>query len=292
LKLPKISIVTPSFNQGKFIEATILSVLEQNYPNLEYVIIDGGSTDNSADIISKYSDKLHYWVSEADKGMYDAISKGFEKTTGEIMLWINSDDLLSPDSLSIIAEIFSEHQGVDWITSLYSVWYDVEGRLIRTMYKDGFSKGGFMRGENLPRANQFSKYWIQQESTMWRRSLWEKAGAYLETEWSVAGDFDLWARFFQYSELMGVETLLGGGRRHSEQKSLLEVDSYYEETDITFKRLGIKYYSNWEAKILNYLLYLIPKRLKSVAFKLGFNDYRESLYHTGREEGWKRRRWK
>ena len=92
LSYPKISIVTPSFNQGKYIEQTIQSVLTQNYPNLEYIIIDGGSTDKTVDIIKKYEQQLSYWVTEPDKGQTDAINKGFAKCTGEIFNWINSDD--------------------------------------------------------------------------------------------------------------------------------------------------------------------------------------------------------
>jgi glycosyltransferase involved in cell wall biosynthesis len=94
---PRISIVTPSFNDVEYLEQTILSIINQGYPNLEYVIIDGGSTDGSVDIIKKYADHLAYWVSEKDQGMYHAIQKGFQKTTGEIMGWINSD-LYSPSA--------------------------------------------------------------------------------------------------------------------------------------------------------------------------------------------------
>lgn len=101
---PKISIVTPSYNQGRFIEETILSVLNQNYPNLEYFIIDGGSTDNSVEIITKYAEKLTYWVSEKDQGQADAINKGILKCTGVIFNWINSDDLLAENALFVIAE--------------------------------------------------------------------------------------------------------------------------------------------------------------------------------------------
>ena len=109
--LPKISIVTPSFNQAQFIEETILSVLNQNYPNLEYIIIDGGSTDGSVDIIKKYADKIAYWVSEKDSGMYDAINKGFGKSTGEILAWINSDDIFFDNKrkFNIVISNFAIH---------------------------------------------------------------------------------------------------------------------------------------------------------------------------------------
>jgi glycosyltransferase involved in cell wall biosynthesis len=112
---PKISIVTPSFNQGRFLEETILSVLNQNYPNLEYIVIDGGSTDETVEVIRQYEDRLAYWVSEKDRGQVHAINKGIEKTTGEIFGFINSDDLYLPGTFAAIAEHFENHPKAEWV---------------------------------------------------------------------------------------------------------------------------------------------------------------------------------
>jgi glycosyltransferase involved in cell wall biosynthesis len=109
---PKISVVTPSYNQGPFIEEAIRSVLLQGYPDLEYVIIDGGSTDKSVEIIKKYEPWLAYWVSERDRGQPQAINKGLERCTGEVFNWINSDDLLAPGALSVVAEAMRGHDAV------------------------------------------------------------------------------------------------------------------------------------------------------------------------------------
>ncbi len=108
---PRITIVTPSFNQARYIEETIRSVLLQGYPNLEYIIIDGGSTDGSVEIIRKYADHLAYWVSEPDEGQSDGIAKGFERATGDLLAWLNSDDLYTPGALAAIGRAYMEHPG-------------------------------------------------------------------------------------------------------------------------------------------------------------------------------------
>ncbi|MBD2165785.1 glycosyltransferase [Calothrix membranacea FACHB-236] len=110
LDYPRITLVTPSYNQSQFLEATIKSVLSQNYPNLEYIIIDGGSTDTSVNIIRSYADQLTYWVSEPDQGQSDAIAKGFARVTGDIINWLNSDDLLLPNALFAVAQAYQETQ--------------------------------------------------------------------------------------------------------------------------------------------------------------------------------------
>jgi len=113
--LPKISIVTPSYNQGRFLEETILSVLKQNYPNLEYIVIDGGSTDETIDVIRRYESHLAFWVSEKDRGQVHAINKGIDRCTGEIFGFVNSDDLYLPGTLSAVGEYFQQHRKAEWV---------------------------------------------------------------------------------------------------------------------------------------------------------------------------------
>jgi glycosyltransferase involved in cell wall biosynthesis len=216
---PKITIVTPNYNLGAYLEQTILSVLNQNYPNLEYVIIDGGSTDNSIDIIKKYEKELTYWISESDNGMYEAIQKGFDRSTGEIMGWLNSDDMLVPNGLFTLAEVFSTFPAVNWVQGRPSSW-DEKGRLIDIGMLKRWNKYHFYIG----------KYqWIQQESTYWTRKIWEKSGGKLNTGLKLAGDFELWLRFFGYEKLYTVSALIGGFRFRKEQLSKSNEQEYLKE---------------------------------------------------------------
>src|SRR5215207_10437488 len=112
---PKISIITPSFNQGQFLEASIRSVLEQDYPNLEYIVVDGGSKDDSVEVIKKYQDRLAWWVSEKDKGHADALNKGFSRATGEILAWLNSDDIYFPGAISEAVSVLKRQPEVGMV---------------------------------------------------------------------------------------------------------------------------------------------------------------------------------
>jgi glycosyltransferase involved in cell wall biosynthesis len=206
--LPKISIVTPVFNRVKFLEETILSVISQGYPNLEYIIIDGGSTDGSLELIKKYEKSISVIISEPDKGMYDAIQKGFNLSTGEIMAWLNSDDLFKPGSLFMIASIFNDTR-VEWITGMGSL-YNGEGYCVKTNNLSKWSKSLYW-------FNDYS--WIQQESVFWKRLLWERSGGRINTDLKYAGDFELWCRFFDHAELYSVYTSFAGFRLHGSQIS-------------------------------------------------------------------------
>ncbi len=219
-KLPTISIVTPSYNQAQFLDEAMRSVLMQGYPNLEYVVIDGGSSDGTVDIIRSHESRLAYWVSESDRGQYDAINKGFLKTSGEIMAWLNSDDKYMPWTFSLIAEIFSLFPEVEWITSVHPVSWNKRGQAVAVDFTGGFSGESFYKGGNFPGKGSYGRRWIQQESTFWRRSLWQRAGGSLDVSLQVAADFELWARFFQHADLYGVSALLGGFRAHGNQKSI------------------------------------------------------------------------
>ena len=132
--LPKLSIVTPSFNQGRFLEETILSVLNQNYPNLEYLVIDGGSTDETVEVIRRYEDRINFWVSEKDRGQVHAINKGLEKTTGDIFGFINSDDFYLPGTFATVANHFENHPESEWICGdTFMFGEGQEEELIRTV---------------------------------------------------------------------------------------------------------------------------------------------------------------
>jgi hypothetical protein len=215
---PRIALVTPCMNQAAFVGETIRSVLGQNYPRLEYAVVDGGSTDGSAEIIERHAGSLSWWCSEKDDGMYDALNKGFSRTNAEIMGWLNSDDLHFPWTLRTVGEIFGTFADVEWLSSLSVSAWNPEGNCIGTTQIAGYSREAFDDGGYLPGGARHYG-WIPQEGTFWRRSLWEKAGSRMDATRKLAGDFELWRRFFEHAELVGTPAPLGGFRVQPSQKS-------------------------------------------------------------------------
>jgi len=223
-----ISLVTPSLNQAPFLDDALGSVLDQRDPSLEYVVADGGSTDGSVDVIEGRADRLTAWWSERDAGHADAVNKGFARTSGEIMGWLNSDDRLLPRALEVVRELFTRFPEVKWLTSGSPVMLDEEGRFVRVGRTFGFAREPYLLGLNGLRSWS-RQYFVQQESTFWRRGLWDAAGGALDTSFEPAADFELWRRFFDHAELWTIDTVLGAFRVHGAQRTASQLDAYREQ---------------------------------------------------------------
>lgn len=228
---PKISIVTPSYNQGQFIEKTLQSVISQKYLQLEYVVIDGGSTDDSLDIIKKYQKKISYFESKKDRGQSHAINKGFAHTDGEIMAWINSDDMLRPGALRLVASIFAAFPEIEWLTSLPSTM-TADGQQIYLAQPPWYIRSLIKRGFYTRKLGGF----IMQEGTFWRRSLWEKTGGKLE-EVPYTMDMKLWQSFAKHTSLYIVEACLASYRLNPQRKNNDGHAHYYKEMDDILPKL-------------------------------------------------------
>lgn len=219
---PKISIITPSFNQGQFIEQTIKSVIGQNYPNLEYIVMDGGSTDGTLDILKKYEKELK-WLSGKDKGQSDAINKGLKMATGEIVAWLNSDDYYLPGTLNKVAKYFETHTDGQWVTGDYVI-IDGKGKEIQSwirQYKN------MLRLGNSFGMLSFANY-IPQPSTFWKKSLMEKAG-FLHEEYHLCMDYDLWLRFMKLQKPGVIDSPLSAFRIHGQSKGGTQYRKQFEE---------------------------------------------------------------
>jgi hypothetical protein len=181
------------------------------------------------------------------------------------MAWINSDDKYTPWALRLVGEVFARFPEVQWLTSLFPLHWDGDGLAVRCRQTGGFSRRAFYRGHNIPRPGvpaALAGHFIQQESTFWRRSLWEKVGGTIDASLAMAGDFELWAKFFRHADLYAVATPLGGFRVHGDQKTARWMPAYVQEAMDVLARHGGRPYGRWEAALRTQAHRFLPHRVQ------------------------------
>ena len=241
---PKISVVTPSYNQAPFIGWTVRSVLLQRYPNLEYIVMDGGSSDGTMSVLAPYRDRLAHLSHARDKGQSDAVSRGFARSSGQIMCYLNSDDMLAPGALAFVADFFAHNPDVDVVYS-HRCTVD-EDNIVRWYWL-------------LPRHNNwFQSRWdlIPQETCFWRRRVFEKCGN-IDASFRFALDYDLFVRFMRAkAKFVRVNRFLGVFREHDAAKTSQWMDTvgakeisrvrerYAIKSGILDPILGYRYYDS------------------------------------------------
>jgi glycosyltransferase involved in cell wall biosynthesis len=205
---PRITVVTPSYNQAAYLEETIRSVLLQGYPNLQYIVIDGGSSDGSQEIIAKYEPFLDYWVSEKDQGQSEAINKGLEIADGEIVGWLNSDDLYLPDALHTVGQAFRENSDVEWVA----------GSVLHR--EEGIPDVAIASEVSAPLSQWMDTSRIQQPASFWKRSLHQRLGQ-LDESLHYVMDTELFLRFLLAGKRpVGISSELAIVRMHTASKTV------------------------------------------------------------------------
>jgi len=256
-QLPKISIITPSYNQGEFIAETIESVLNQDYPDLEYIIMDGGSTDGTLDVLKKYGDRIN-WVSEPDRGQSHAINKGLRLATGEVIAFLNSDDCYEPGALIKVGRFFFNNPETYWLTGRCRI-IDKQGKEIRraiTLYKN------FWLSTRSYRALLVLDY-ISQPATFWRREVVDRIGLFNETL-NFSMDYDYSLRVGQHYKMWLLPDYLACFRIHGDSKSKYIVDHFATDLKIA------KSYIN--SPILGHLHALHNALIIAIYRQLAFRD--------------------
>ncbi len=227
--LPKITVVTPSFNQAQYLEATMRSVLGQRYPNLEYIVMDGGSSDGSVEIIKRHESELAHWISEPDGGQANAINRGFARATGDILCWLNSDDIHMPDTLWRVAERFAGHLEEPLI---------VYGNCV--VFIEGNPRGHIDTAQphDPERLRRFD--YLVQPSSFWTKAAWDKVGP-LDPETHFAFDWDWFLRALETCRFQAEPgLLLSGYRVHAAHKSGSGGSKRQEEIIAVMKRYGTR----------------------------------------------------
>jgi glycosyltransferase involved in cell wall biosynthesis len=249
---PLVSIVTPSYNQAHFLEETIQSVLGQSYPNLEYLIVDGGSTDGSREIIERYAGRLAWWVSERDKGQTDALNKGFARARGDILAWINSDDTYLPGAIAEAVDYLQAHPEAGMVYGDANL-VDEHGAVL----------GPFPARQTDYRRLRQGFVHIPQQSAFFRGDLWRQVGP-LDPSFYFAMDYDLWVRLAAKAPLHYTPRLWANFRLHSTGKSVVSDDRCWPEMLRVHYRDGGSPFSRlvFKAKIRPLVYAWMPLRLR------------------------------
>jgi glycosyltransferase involved in cell wall biosynthesis len=234
--LPLVSIVTPSYNQARFLESTIRSVLEQDYPNIEYILVDGGSTDGSVDILQRYTDRFAWWVSEKDRGQTDAINKGFARAKGDILAWLNSDDTYEPHAVAEAVKFLQDRPEVGLVYGNAN-FIDENGCVI----------GHFPAAQTDYRRLRQGYVHIPQQAAFWRASLWHKVGP-LDPSFFFAMDYDLWVRLAAQAPMQYTPRLWANFRLHTQGKTVVAADQCWPEMLKVHYRNGGSWFSLIQAK--------------------------------------------
>lgn len=231
-----VSIITPSYNQAAFLEKTIRSVLEQDYPEIEYIVVDGGSTDGSLEIIQRYQDRLAWWVSEKDRGQTDAINKGFAQARGEIIAWLNSDDTYEPGAVREAVEYFQRHPEVGLVYG-HVKFIDAQDQVI----------GEFPSAQTSYARLRQGYVHVGQQAAFFRNDLWKKVGP-LDPSFYFAMDYDLWVRLARESPVVYHPRHWANFRLHGDAKTVAADDRCWPEMLRVHRREGGSWFSVIYAK--------------------------------------------
>ena len=231
-----VSIITPSYNQARFLEETIRSVLAQDYPEIEYIIVDGGSTDGSQKIIEKYADRLAWWVSEPDRGQTDAINKGFGRARGDILAWLNSDDVYEPGAVSEAVTYLRDHPEAGMVYGDAN-FIDENGGVIGKFPSRQTDYDRLLRGY----------VHVAQQSAFFRASLWREVGP-LDPSFYFAMDYDLWVRLSAKAPLVYLPRTWANFRLHRSAKTVASDDRCWPEMLRVHRRMGGSWFSVITAK--------------------------------------------
>lgn len=231
---PFVSIITPNYNGDRYLLETLKSIFNQSNQDFEYIVLDGGSKDNSKNILKKYKKKINQLVIKKDKGMYDAVEKGIRMAKGKVIIWINSDDLLHPKAVENVTNIFKAKPSLKWISGITGyIKYDFKFSGIPYVYPEFILKLGYARHDMWG--------YVQQESIAFKKSLFLKVGGF-GIKPTIAGDYKLWLKFSKFSDLETYNIKIGYFRSWPGQDSKIKIDDYQKNSNVFFKKISFRFF--------------------------------------------------